>query len=460
MSTLREVANMHETTATATSGGFTFWAATLIFVISYAAIISEKIHKTVVAIFAAALMVLLHVLQQHEAFHSEELGVDWNVVFLLISMMIIINIMRPTGFFEYIAIKSARLGKGDPLRIMIIFAVVTAMLSALLDNVTTVLLIAPVTLLISDALEVDPVPFLIMEAIASNIGGTATLIGDPPNIMIASKARLDFMDFIIHLTPVVVLMMVVLVFVIKLVFGKKLHTTEENKQRILQMNEKDAIKDPVMLKKSLFVLAVVLLGFVLHGVLHYQPATIALFGAGLLLLLSKTHNPHHILADVEWPTIFFFIGLFIIIGGVVKVGLIKLMSVEILALTKGNLLATSMVILWFSAIASAIVDNIPYVATMNPLVINMAEQLWPGQEGLELLQHKELMPIWWSLALGACLGGNGSAIGASANVIVVGMAERAGRKISFMKFMAYGFPIMILTVFISMIYVWLRYYVL
>jgi Na+/H+ antiporter NhaD/arsenite permease-like protein len=448
---------MHETVETA-AGGFAFWAATLIFVLAYVVIVSEKIHKTIVAVFAASLMLVLRILQQHEAFHVEELGVDWNVVFLLISMMIIINIMRPTGFFEYIAIRGARLGKGDPLRIMIIFAVVTAALSALLDNVTTVLLIAPVTLLIADALEVDAVPFLIMEVMASNIGGTATLIGDPPNIMIASKARLSFMDFIVHLTPIVLVMMVGLVFIIKIVFGKKLHATEENKKRVLSLNENDAIKDPVMLKKSLFVLALVLTGFVFHGVLHYEPATVALFGAGVLLLLSKTKEPHHILAEVEWPTIFFFIGLFIIVGGVVKVGLIEMMSLKMLQLTQGNLFATSMVMLWFSAVASAIVDNIPYVATMNPLVINMAEKLWPGETGPALLQHKELMPIWWSLALGACLGGNGSAIGASANVIVVGLAERAGKKISFVRFLAYGVPIMLYTLVISTIYVWLRYY--
>jgi Na+/H+ antiporter NhaD/arsenite permease-like protein len=441
-----------------TVSGFMFWAATLIFILAYALIMSEKIHKTIVAVFAASVILVLRILEQHEAFHMEELGVDWNVVFLLISMMIIINIMRPTGFFEYIAIKGARLGKGDPVRIMIIFSVVTAVLSAFLDNVTTVLLIAPVTFLIADALEVDAIPFLIMEAIASNIGGTATLIGDPPNIMIASKARLDFMDFVIHLTPVIIVMMIGLVFIIKAVFGRKLHATEENKKRVLSLNEHEAIKDPVMLKKSLFVLALALVGFVFHGMLHYEPATVALFAAGLLLLLSKTKDPMHILAEVEWPTIFFFIGLFIIVGAVVKVGLIKMMSVKMLELTQGNLFATSMVMLWFSAFASAIVDNIPYVATMNPLVINMAEQLWPGETGLALLQHKDLLPIWWSLALGACLGGNGTAIGASANVIVVGMSERAGKKISFVRFLAYGFPIMIYTVVVSMIYIWLRYY--
>lgn len=437
-----------------------FWTATTIFLFAYAVIVSEKIHKTIVAVFGAGLMLVLKILHQHEAFHIEEFGIDWNVIFLLISMMVIINLMRPTGVFEYIAIKSAKWGKGDPFRIMAIFAVVTAVLSAFLDNVTTVLLITPVTLLIADALEVDPIPYLISCALASNIGGTATLIGDPPNIMIASKAQLNFMDFIYHLAPIVVVMMAFYILAIKLIWGRKMNTREELKKRIMAMNENEAIKDPVMLKKSLFVLAVVLTGFVFHGVLHFQPATIALFGAGLLLLLSKTHEPHHILAEIEWPTIFFFMGLFIIVGGVVKVGLIKWMSMQILDLTQGNLFATSMVIMWFSAFASAIVDNIPYVATMNPLVIDMAKQLWPNLSGIQLLQHPDLMPVWWSLALGACLGGNGSAIGASANVIVVGMSEKTGRRISFMKFMAYGMPIMIMTVIVSTVYVWLRYYVM
>lgn len=437
-----------------------FWAATIIFILAYAVIISEKVHKTVVALFGAGLMLILKILEQHEAFHVEELGIDWNVIFLLISMMVIINLMRPTGVFEYIAIKSSKWGKGDPVRILIIFAIVTAVLSALLDNVTTVLLIAPVTILIADALEVDPIPYLLSCALASNIGGTATLIGDPPNIMIASKAQLNFMDFIYHLAPIVVVIMFFYIFAIRFIWGKKLVTKEELKKRIMAMNENEAIKDPAMLKKSLFVLGIVLTGFVFHGVLHFQPATVALFGAGLLLLLSKTHEPHHILADVEWPTIFFFMGLFIIVGGVVKVGLIKWMSLQVLALTEGNLFATSMVVMWFSAFASAIVDNIPYVATMNPLIVDMAKQLWPNETGLQLLQHPDLMPLWWSLALGACLGGNGSAIGASANVIVVGLSEKAGKRISFGKFMLYGMPLMIMTVVISTIYVWLRYYVL
>lgn len=439
---------------------WTFWAALLIFTVSLVTIVTEKIHKTIIALFGASLMLILKIVDQHEAFHLEEYGVDWNVIFLLIGMMMIINLMRPTGIFEYIAIRSAKLGRGEPLRIMLIFAVITALLSALLDNVTTVLLLAPVTLLIADALQVDAVPFLIVEALASNIGGTATLIGDPPNIMIASRAKLNFLDFVIHLTPIVIIMMLFCLLLIKLVFGKRLQAKEELKDRIMQMNEKEAIKDVVMLKKSLAVLSMVLCGFLLHGVFHYEPATVALFGAGLLLILSRLREPDKILAEVEWPVVFFFIGLFIMVGGLVKVGFIKMMSTGILGLTEGDLFATSMLIMWFSAVCSAVVDNIPYVATMNPLIVDMARELWPDLHGVELLQHKDLMPVWWSLALGACLGGNGSPIGASANVIVIGIAQKAGVKISFLRFVAYGAPITILTVFIAMVYIWLRYYVL
>ena len=439
-------------------GDNSFWLATTVFILSYVVIVSEKVHKTIVALTGASLMLVLKILQQHEAFRLEEFGVDWNVIFLLISMMVIINVMRPTGVFEYIAIKSAKWGRGKPFRIMAIFAVVTAVLSAVLDNVTTVLLISPVTLLIADALEVDPIPYLISCALASNIGGTATLIGDPPNIMIASRAHLTFMDFIYNLAPIVLVIMVVYLLVIKLIWGKKLKSRDELQERILAMDEKEAIKDPVMLWKSLFVLALVLAGFVFHGTLHFQPATIALFGASLLLLISGNKEPHQVFAEVEWPTIFFFIGLFIIVGGVVKVGLIKWMSLKVIELTRGSLFATSMVIMWFSSFASAIVDNIPYVATMNPLIIDMAHQMWPHETGLSLLRHADLMPLWWSLALGACLGGNGSAIGASANVIVVGMSEKAGRRISFLKFALYGLPIMVMTVAIATVYVWLRYY--
>ncbi len=445
-----------------------FWTATLIFVISYAVIVSEKVHKTKVALMGASLMLILKILDQKEAFHSEEFGIDYNVIFLLIGMMIIIGIMKKTGVFEYVAIKSAKIGKGDPFRIMIIFSVITAVSSALLDNVTTVLLLAPVTLLIADELDIDPIPFLITVALASNIGGTATLIGDPPNIMIASKAQLTFMDFIIHLTPIIIIIMVAYLYTLKLLFGKKLHAREELKKQVMEMNENELIKDPVLLKKSLAVLALTVFGFMVHGALHLEPATIALTGAALLFIISG-EDPHETFLEVEWPTIFFFIGLFIIVGGVVKVGLIEKLSqtmIDLTGPTETNMFTTSMVLLWFSAIASAIVDNIPFVATMNPLTLDMANSIFHGGSlsshalPIETLHNPVLMPVWWSLALGACLGGNGSPIGASANVIVVGMAERAKRPISFLKFMAYGVPIMVETLIISTIYIWVRYYVL
>ena len=438
-----------------------FWTATAIFVIAYAVICSEKIHKTKVALVGAALTLIAKVLTQHDALHNIDLGVDWNVIFLLISMMIIVNIMTKTGVFQYVAIKSAKLGRGNPFTIMAIFAVVTAVASAFLDNVTTVLLLAPVTLLIASELEIDPVPYLITEALASNIGGTATLIGDPPNIMIASKAGFDFMDFIVHLSPAIIVIMVIWMLVWKVVFGKRLHVREELKARVMAMNENELIKDPALLKKSGIILGLTILGFVFHGVFHYEPATVALLGASLLLLVSG-EEPHHALAEVEWPTIFFFIGLFIIIGGTVKVGLIELLSQKMIDLTgptQESMFLLSMVMVWFSGIASAIVDNIPFVATMNPLLISMCQKVF-GATDPATLQNPVMLPVWWALALGACLGGNGTAIGASANVIVVGLSEKAGHKISFVRFLKYGTPVMLLTVLLSMVYIWVRYYVL
>lgn len=434
-----------------------FYLAIIIFFAVYVFIVIEKWHKTVIALAGASVVLLLKILSQHEAFRTEEFGVDWNVIMLLVSMMIIVSIMRETGIFQWTAIKGAKLAKGEPFRIMAILCVVTAVLSALLDNVTTVLLIAPVTIVLANQLDIDPVPFLISEVLASNIGGTATLIGDPPNIMIASRAHLTFNQFILNLGPVVLIILVVYLFTIRFVWGSRLKVRPEMKERLLAMDESQMITDPVLLKKSLFVMGLVILGFGLHGMLGLQPASIALGGAALLMLLSG-REPHKVLHEVEWTTLFFFIGLFIVVGGLVKVGAIGLMSQKVLDLTQGNMFATSMFILWFSAIASAVVDNIPYVATMNPLIVDMAKGLWPDKTELELLHHVDLLPVWWSLALGACLGGNGSAIGASANVIVCGVAERAGYPITFWRFTLYGFPLMVESVIIASIYVWLRYY--
>jgi len=440
-----------------------FWIATAIFFVCYALIISEKVHKTKVALFGAALVLISKVLVQEEAFNDIDLGVDWNVIFLLISMMIIINIMTKTGVFQYVAIKCAKVAKGEPFRIMALFSVITAVGSAFLDNVTTVLLLAPVTLLIAEQLEIDPVPYLITEALASNIGGTATLIGDPPNIMIASKAGLNFMDFIKHLSPAIIVIFIFWMLSWKMIFGHRLKVNPELKNRIMSLNEREQIKDVWLLKKSLTVLVLTILGFMLHGFFHYEPATVALMGATTLFLISG-EEPHSILADVEWPTIFFFIGLFIIIGGIVKVGLVEDMSRAMISVTNpqpDDMTQLSMVMLWFSAICSAVVDNIPFVATMNPLLIDMVHKVYNVEAGmatLEHIQHPAMMPVWWALALGACLGGNGSPIGASANVIVVGLSDKAGHKISFVKFLKYGLPVMFMTIALSMIYLYLRYY--
>ncbi|MBF8276677.1 MAG: arsB [Candidatus Brocadiaceae bacterium] len=439
-----------------------FWIATLIFLVSFGLIVSEKLDKTKVALIGAGSMILLKVVTQHEAFYDELYAIDYNVIFLLISMMIIVDILKKTGIFQFIAIKSAKLAKGKPFTILVFFACITAFASALLDNVTTVLLIVPVALFIAEELELDPFPFMISEIMACNIGGTATLIGDPPNIMIASKVQLTFMDFIYHLTPAVLFIFAGFILTMKLIFGKKLHVKEEVRLKILAMDEYALIKDKGLLIKSLSVLGLVMIGFVFHGMFHYEPATIALFGAAVLLIISK-EDVHHVLRDLEWPTLFFFIGLFIIVGGVVKVGLISKLSEGLITLTKpnaGSMFTLAIVMLWFSAIGAAIVDNIPFVASMIPLVKDTAEAVLPGGWDLKpLLQHATLMPVWWSLALGTCLGGNGTPIGASANVITIGLAGKAGYPITFRKFLLYSIPITLETLVLSTVYIVLRYYV-
>ena len=433
-----------------------FYIAVGVFFIAYVLISLEHIHKTIVALFAASIILVTGVLQQSEAFHSEELGVDWNVVLLLVSMMVIVNVMKPTGFFEYLAIKSAKIAKGSPYWIMAIFAFVTALVSAFIDNVTTVLLITPIIIYICDQLEVDAVPFLISTALASNIGGTATLIGDPPNIMIASKAHFDFMMFVRHLTPVILVVMFLYLIMIKIIFRRHLKTSREAMERIMSLDEKAAIKDVKVIWCTLIVLAVVIGAFIFQGQLHLQAATIALFGAGLLLLVLNIEEPHAVLAECEWPSIFFFIGLFIVVGAVVKVGFVKMMADTVIKATGHNMLFASTVILWFSAVASAIIDNIPFVATMNPLILDMGRELWPSMH-IDVVNQTGLLPVWWALSLGACLGGNGTAIGASANVLVVGMGAKAGKKISFVKFMLYAFPFWLMSIVVSNIYIWLRY---
>jgi len=435
-----------------------------IFVGAYAFIASEKIHKTKVAIAGASLMMLLGIVPHHAAFtETESTGVSWNTVFLLTGMMILVNIVKRTGIFQWIAIRSAKLGRGNPFTICAILSVVTAVLSANLDNVTTVLLIAPVTFFIAEALSISPVPFLICEIIASNIGGTATLIGDPPNIMIGSAAKLGFMPFVTNLAPVIVVIMVVFVVTVRFVFRREFVPSSEAAAQVMKLDESKAITDFALLRRAGPVMLGTIVAFVFHGYLHLEPATVALSGAALLLLITSV-EPHEILAEVEWPTLFFFIGLFIMVTGMVRVGLIEMMANWLLGVTKGNIPAMTMLIVWFSAFASAIIDNIPFVATMNPLIIDVAKGLAAHGEiaratFTQIVHAPQVMPLWWALSLGACLGGNGTIIGASANVVVAGIAEGNGYPLTFRSFLKYGMLFMVESVAIASVYLWFRFLV-
>ncbi|MFZ5648429.1 MAG: SLC13 family permease [Bacillota bacterium] len=413
-----------------------------VFIVTYAIIVSEKIHRTVIALVSAALIGLSGMLTAEEAIDS----VDFNTVGLLVGMMVIVGITRQTGIFEYLAIKAAKRSGGQPLKIMVSLALITAVLSALLDNVTTVLFMVPVTFAIARKVEVNPLPYLVVEIIASNIGGTATLIGDPPNIMIGSATELGFMDFVINLTPVVAVVYVISIFILRIIYRKQLVSTPELQKNIMNMNEQDEIKDPVILKRCLLVLFLTMTGFVAHQYIHIESSVIAISGASLLLLLSR-QDPEHALRDIEWAVIFFFIGLFVIVGALEHVGVIKTLAKYTLEVTGSNILASGMLILWISAIASAFVDNIPFVAAMIPLIQDMGQL--GGMENLDFL--------WWSLSLGACFGGNGTIIGASANVVVVGIAEKRGTYISFLGFFKIAFPLMLMSIVIATGYLWMLF---
>ncbi|MBE3586347.1 MAG: ArsB/NhaD family transporter [Thermoanaerobacter sp.] len=419
--------------------------ATAIFLITYAVIVSEKIHRTVAALVGAALLALTGIINPEEAVHA----IDFNTIGLLVGMMIIVGITRQTGIFEYLAVKAARQARGEPTRILAALSLVTAVTSAFLDNVTTVLLVVPVTFAIAGQLQISPVPFLIAEIFASNIGGTATLIGDPPNIMIGSQAHLGFMDFVVNLTPVIVVIYILTVFFLRIIYRRQLVARPELQEKIMQLNERDEIKDPVLLKKCLIVLFLTIAGFVLHQYLHMESSVIALSGASLLLLISR-EDPEHVLHAVEWPVIFFFVGLFLVVGALEKVGVIEAVARFSLEVTRGQLVPAAMLILWISAIASAFVDNIPFVATMIPLIQDMGRL--GGMANLDLL--------WWSLSLGACLGGNGTVIGASANVVVIGMAEKRGIPITFLGYMKVAFPLMLMSIVVSTVYLlfWHHYH--
>lgn len=427
----------------------------VVFLLTYVFIASEKVDKTIAALLGASVVIAFHWVPYEFALHA----VDLNVIFLLVGMMIVVSIMAETGLFEWMAIRIAQMARGNGTAIFLMFIVATAVISSMLDNVTTVILIAPITILVAEILEIPAIPFLILEAIASNVGGTATLIGDPPNVLIGSKIGLTFNEFIEHLTPVVLIMLVLLCLGLGIIFRPMMHVKEAAKKRLARAKPELAILDARNLKRSLVVFILIIAGFFLSHTLDIPPGLVALAGA-LVMGLVCGKDLTHALEKVEWNSVFFFIGLFMLIGALEYNGVFEHLGKLILTLTKGNFAVTVLAILWFSAIASAIVDNIPLVIAMIPLIQTIVP-IFGEQMGLStdpaLLRVQVAEPLYWSLALGACLGGNGTLVGASANVVIAQIARRNKYPITFMAFTKYGFPVMIFTLIVSTGYVWWRY---
>ncbi|GGH84859.1 Na+/H+ antiporter NhaD/arsenite permease-like protein [Pullulanibacillus pueri] len=426
-----------------------FTIAIVIFLITYAFIITEKLNRAVIALAGAALMIFFGILNIDQAFEH----IEWGTITLLIGMMILVGVTNKTGVFQFTAVWAAKLVKGRPIRILIILSILTAIGSAFLDNVTTVLLMVPVTFSITRILGVNPVPFLISEVLFSNIGGTATLIGDPPNIMIGQQVEhLTFNAFILNLTPIIIVIGAVTMLLLYFFYRKQLVVDEEKQKKLMALNEKEFIKDPKLMTKSLVVLGLTILSFLLHALIHVDPAVIAVSGATLLMLIGvKSNEVDEALSAVEWETIFFFAGLFTLVGGLREIGVIKELAKLALELTGGNITVSTMLVLWVSGFASATIDNIPYVATMIPLIKDMAEGMGYA------VDSPHINALWWALSLGACLGGNGTLIGASANVVVAGMAEREGHGFSYLDFLKIGAPITIVGLLLSTVYIYFRY---
>jgi len=427
--------------------------STAILLAAYGAIVWDKLNRSIVALLGASLMILLGVVDQAEAVR----GIDWNTLGLLAGMMILVSISRRSGMFQCVAIWSAQRARANPGGILLLLQLTTAVVSALLDNVTTVLLIVPVTLVITSELDVPPYPFLFGEVFASNIGGTATLIGDPPNILIGSLAGLDFNAFILNLLPVVIVVMAAQALVMHVLWGHAMRSTGAHRDRVMAMRPADAILDPVLLKQATAVLGVVILAFIFARPLGLAPATIAMAGAATLMFLDnwqhhnekQSANVHKTFSDVEWITIFFFIGLFVIVHGVEVGGLLSLLADRLVSATGGDLASAGYTVLWGSALLSAVIDNIPIVATLIPLIKSAA----PAFGGPD-----RIVPLWWCLSLGACLGGNGTLIGASANLTVAGLAERNAVPFRLLTYTCYAFPMMLLSIAICHAYVWWRYF--
>lgn len=423
--------------------------AVTVFVLVFALITNDRVNKTLVALGGAAIVVALPIISSHDVFYSHETGIDWDVIFLLLGMMIIVGVLRQTGVFEYTAIWAAKRARGSPLRIMVLLVLVTAVASALLDNVTTVLLIAPVTLLVCDRLAISAAPFLMAEAFASNIGGTATLVGDPPNIIIASKADLTFNDFLVHVAPLVIIVIAVLLLMLPRLFPGAFVVDPARVADIMLLEEREAIRDPRLLIKCGAVLVGVFAAFIAHSAIHLEPSLVAMLGAGILIVISRQDHSQY-LESVEWETLLFFAGLFIVVGALVKTGVVKQLAQLTVTATGGNALLTTMVILAASMVISGVVNNVPYAATMTPIVADLIPSL-VGSGNHDV--------VWWALAIGTDFGGNLTAVGASANVVILGIASRAESPISFWEFTRKGVVVTAVSLVLSGLYLWARYFV-
>ncbi|RII14254.1 Arsenical pump membrane protein [Streptomyces sp. YIM 130001] len=428
----------------------TAWMTVVVFAAVYVLIATEIVHRVAAALGGAVVMLVIGATDPEHAFFSEHAGIDWNVIFLLLGMMLIVAVLKRTGIFEYIALTAAKLARGRPYRLMVLLVVATAVLSPWLDNVTTVLLIAPVTILVCRRLGYPVVPYLIAEVMACNIGGAATLIGDPPNIMIGSRADLSFNDFLVHMTPIVIVLMVIFVLMCRVLFRKHFHFDPEMADAVADLRPRDEIKDTKLLAVSGTIVILVMAAFVLHTALHIEPSVVAITG-GLVLLAASRLNATAVAKDVEWETLAFFTGLFVMVGALVQTGVIGKLGEAAASATEGQLLGTSMALIFGSAVPSAVIDNIPFVASVSPIVSEIvAAAGGKGEAGM----------LWWSFALGADLGGNATIIASSANVVVIGIAEREGHHISFWQFSRIGLVVTAVTLSVAGLYVWLRYFAL
>lgn len=416
-----------------------------IFALAYVFIASEKISRIAIVLTGAAAMVVIGATDAEKAFYSHETGIDWNVIFLLLGMMIIVGIIHKTGLFEFLAITAIKKSNGNPKVALVYLMILTSLASAILDNVTTILLAVPMTLVVTKYLNVSPIPFILAQVFVSNIGGAATLVGDPPNIIIASKAGLSFNSFLVHMAPMVLLVLAVVIPLIIFLFRRELINTAADRASIMQLSAHSFLKDSVLLKKSVAVLALVMVAFILHSVVHIEPSVIALFGAGILVAISGL-KPRDYVQDVEWATLIFFAGLFIMVGALVNVGALAEFSQYLKELFGSDTKMAASVILGLSAVLSGLIDNIPYVASMSPVISDLSVGLVGRQEHV----------LWWSLAFGADFGGNATIIGASANVVAIGLAAKAGHHISFWKFAKYG--IIVTAVSIAMVYPYILFF--